>query len=399
MPETRSREHFIPLRKGDLIDLLCADLAPADGDAFRQLSRLLAAAVHFEYHQVKEKLQNAYASFDPDADTHTVMALSPEESQKRLDDLFARFTWLMERANFRRLHRDELHTALEEASYWGINMDVDFDVFERLEVFARGDILGKRSRRSLLKFWRLQEVRLPTYQRLVLMFKLRPHKRLGRYVDTDDVLLKLFKDIPKIDVEMLLPGARPKMPRFDQGKLSASLLSSIGLVGYKLAADLGHLAWGFIQKNPLALWGPLSLLFGYGYRQVYGYQQTRKSYSLLLTQSLYYQNLDKNSGVLARLLDEAEEQECREAILAYYFLWRSGPDKCGNPGKLDEHVEHELERRAGLQVNFEIDDALAKLERLGLVDKSGDRYEARPLAAALERLDWTLDNQFKYNTP
>ena len=57
------------------------------------------------------------------------------------------------------------------------------------------------------------------------------------------------------------------------------------------------------------------------------YQSTRQAYHLMLTQSLYYQNLDNNAGVLTRLLDEAEEQECREVLLGYYCLWKYGPEQ------------------------------------------------------------------------
>ena len=52
---------------------------------------------------------------------------------------------------------------------------------------------------------------------------------------------------------------------------------------------------------------------------------------------------------------------------------------------------------AGVKVDFEIGDALGKLERLRLVDRQGDRYRARPLAQALQVLDRTWDNYFPYN--
>ena len=55
-------------------------------------------------------------------------------------------------------------------------------------------------------------------------------------------------------------------------------------------------------------------------RSFRGYLQTKERYQLSLTESLYYKNLDNNAGVLMRLIDEAEEQENREALLAYYFL-------------------------------------------------------------------------------
>src|SRR5439155_6695808 len=128
-------------------------------------------------------------------------------------------------ANFKHLSREDIRAALEGASDWGIDMDVYFDVFERLEVFARGDVVGRRTRRRWQNLWRLEEIKVPTYQRLVLILKLKKHKRLGRLADTERVYLKAFKDIPKLDLEMLLPGARVHMTKWDRGKISLPLLS------------------------------------------------------------------------------------------------------------------------------------------------------------------------------
>jgi hypothetical protein len=55
-----------------------------------------------------------------------------------------------------------------------------------------------------------------------------------------------------------------------------------------------------------------------------------------------------------------------------------------------------LEGNANLKVDFEIGDALAKLERLKIVRKTGNSYHAEPIDKALEMLDSTWDNYFKY---
>ena len=78
----------------------------------------------------------------------------------------------------------------------------------------------------------------------------------------------------------------------------------------------------WVAGPPTPMPGNYNGLGGYGYKQYAGYQITKQTYSKMLTESLYYQNLDNNAGVFHRLLDAAEEQECREAVLAYFFLWR-----------------------------------------------------------------------------
>lgn len=401
MAQYKDREHFIPLRLSELAELLGCDetLTVEQRDQFQKFVRLVTATFHFEYHRHLEKLKDAYAPFDPDADTKLLTPLDPEAKRQRLDGLFNEFNWLLERANFTHLTRADIQEATEGATDWGLNMDVDFDVFERIEVYARGDMASIRSRRRWRKLFRLEQVEVPSFQRLVLIVKQRPHKRLGPAADTENVFLKIFKDVPKLDMEMLFPGARLQMPQIQRVKLGGSLLSSVGYVIYKIAAEVGQLAHAFVEKNPLAFWAPLSLVCGYGYKQYYGYQQTVQTYSYQLTQSLYYQNLDNNAGVLYRLLNEAEEQECREALLGYFYLWHRAGDAGWTSRELDDFVEAELDRRAGVKIDFEIGDALAKLERLRVVEKVGDRYRARPIDEALAVLDWSWDNAFQYAPP
>lgn len=66
---------------------------------------------------------------------------------------------------------------------------------------------------------------------------------------------------------------------------------------------------------------------------------------------------------------------------------------------LEDYIELYLEGNAGVKVGFEIDDALAKLERMHIIQKAGHHYRAVPIDKALEMLDWTWDNYFKYNNP
>jgi hypothetical protein len=145
------------------------------------------------------------------------------------------------------------------------------------------------------------------------------------------------------------------------------------------------------------LLAPITALLGYGYKQYHGYATTFQAYSLQLTRSLYYHNLDNNQGVLFHLLNEAEEQEFREAILAYYYLWRQAGEHGWTSEELDDHVEQELERLVGLQVDFEIGDALDKLVRLKVAREEDGRFFVLPLDQALETLDHAWDNYFQYS--
>src|SRR6266404_6382525 len=134
MSISSDREHFIPLRKMELIELLSAegDLHGDDRRSFRHLCRQLTATIHLDYNRRLEDMKAAYAIFDPDSDTRSVIKQTDAEKQSRLNDLMSDFGWLMEKANFKHLSRDGLEPALHGGSEWGIPMDVDFGVFERL---------------------------------------------------------------------------------------------------------------------------------------------------------------------------------------------------------------------------------------------------------------------------
>jgi hypothetical protein len=310
----------------------------------------------------------------------------------------------MERANFKRLTRDEMQRALQEvATVSGVSTHVDLSMFAHLDVYVRGDVMARMHRRSWRKLGRKEEFHVPLYQRLVLIVKLRPHKRLDRDIDTSRVYLKIFKDIPKVDQDMLLPGARVRMTKLDKALIAYPLVAGVSImlwqIGSQVLPNLGKMGMGALASGigAAATWGVAAALGGYGYKSYHSYQVKKQDYSLKLTKSLYYKSLDNNTGVLMRLLDEAEEQECRETFLAYFCLWQYAPPEGWTAAQLDDYVELYLEGNADLKVDFEIGDALAKLERLQIVRKVGDAYHAQPLGKALERLDWTWDNYFKYN--
>lgn len=408
MAEYKDREHFIPLRKSDLIDLLCRDkkLSAAERESFRSFCVLVSSVFHFEYLKQLEELKDAYAPFDPDADTKSLRPVSDEERNKDEEQLFARFAALMERANFKRLTREEVQRALQEvATVSGIQTQVELSLFEHLDIFIRGDIMGRIHHRSWRTLWRKQERQVPLYQRLVLIVKLRPHKRLDRDIDTSRVYLKIFKDIPKADQDMLLPGARVRMTRWDKALISYPLVAGVSImlweIGSQVIPNLGKAGLSALASGvgAAATWGVAAALGGYGYKSYYSYQVKKQDYSLRLTKSLYFKSLDNNTGVLMRLLDEAEEQECRETFLGYFCLWKYASPEGWTAEQLDDYVELYLEGNASLKVDFEIGDALAKLERLQIVKKSGNSYHAQPLDKALELLDWTWDNYFKFANP
>ena len=387
MEQTIASEPFIPLACCELVDFLCADRAlPEDErEPFRRLCEQIAAVYHLQYHRRLAELKQAYLPFDPDSDTTRLLRLSADKRQERLNDLLCDLAWLLERAGFKHLSRSEIEPALEHASDWGIHMDVDFSAFEHVAIFARGDTVQTRNRRRWYRLYKPEEAQVPIYRRLVLILKLRPHPRLRGPIDTDNVYLKIFKDIPKLDVLMLLPGARVRLSRLDRGKIGLPLLSGLALAAWNVLQDMAALLerWA---SSPNTMWMLAAGGIGYGYKSFYGYQQTKQRYHLTLTQSLYFQNLDSNAGVLMRLLDEAEEQEARLAILAYWCLWRYAGADGWTAADLDASIELYLDRYADLALWCRDNAAAEHLRRLRLVEERGGRLLAVPLARAVDEV-------------
>jgi hypothetical protein len=406
MAEFVDREHYIPLRRKELIDLVCrcSESAPEEQCQLRTISRLLASIFHFEFLRTIEDLADDYAPFDPDRETASLRQSTPAERFALLDKLFTNFNAMLERGNYEPLTENQLQKALAGRSRWGLTMDVDFGIFDRLSVYVRGNTTGKRSFRNWRRFWKAEEIEIPIFRRLVVMLKLREEAkgRIGPEVNSNGVYVKIFKDIPQEDIEMLLPGAKLKMNNIDKTKVTFPMLTFIILAFWNVifVPMLKFIGLAFIKgpvgAGAVSLYGIAAASGTYGYRSYASYNYTRNQYSLQLTRSLYYQNLDNNSGVFYMILNEAEQQEWREAMLGYYCLHKDSPPQGCTAAELDDGVEAFLEKHAGLKVDFEIGDAMKKLERLRLVHKDdAERFRAVPLSEAIERLREAWDGQFK----
>lgn len=389
-------ENFIPLRKADLRRRLIDDpiLTAAQREQLEQFCRLLEAAVHYDYAQLLGQLKDAYAPFDPDADTIRERTLPAAQRDERADDFFDAFIDMVARANYQNVPHTQLDEALAQASAFGVNLVVDLGVFQRLEIFARGNAVVKRRLPRTWLRWASRAVEVPVYQRLALVFRLKQHPRLGGQVDTDTIYLKLFKDIPQPDLEMLLPGTQVRMTWLDQGKIVLPTLSGLGLAAHKIATGVALFTLSSVY-GALALLGLVGGTLGYGVRSFFAYLNTKEKYQLSLTRSLYFQNLDNNAGVMFRLLDDAEDQEFREAILAYFLLWKHGGRQGWTVEQLDRAAEEFLMQSCAVQVDFEVSDALHKLAAMKLVEPvAGVRWRALELDEALATLDATWDAIF-----
>jgi hypothetical protein len=397
MEVRQDREHFVPVRVPDLVDFLAdgkgakADPSPLpeiEAARLRTLADRLTEHFHRTFRVRHQHIKDTYAPFDPDRDTVRIAEPSAADRDRAIHQLFDELRNLLKKANYVELSRAEAEQVMQGSTLWGLDLDVDWTVFDHLLLYYRGDTVGPRSIRRWWKLW-IKEVKIvPEFNRLVVILKQRPHRRLGKSADTSSVFLKIFKDVPQPDLEMILPGTRIRLSKWDRGLIFYPMMSGLAVVLYKLMSEW----FGF--RDVLAIGGAVSLswslaaLFaGYGYRSYASYTGKKTAYNLQLTQSLYYQVIGTNAGVFFQLLDEAEEQEVREAMLGYYYLWRHAQARAMTADELDDRVQKDLERRLGVKVDFEIDDALGKLEDLKLVNKDGNGYCAVPIEQAIASIE------------
>ena len=116
-----------------------------------------------------------------------------------------------------------------------------------------------------------------------------------------------------------------------------------------------------------------------------------------LADNLYFKNLDNNAGVFYHLIDTAEEEEFKEAVLAYYFLLTAREPLTKTA--LDQRIETWLAERWDCHIDFEIGDATHKLQRFNLIQQEGDILRSVSLEKAKQQLDTIWDNFFAYNLP
>jgi hypothetical protein len=401
---TAIHEHHLPIRPADLVRLLGDEpgVTIFEREQFQRLCRLVRASIHHEYHSRLEELKTAYSPFDPDDDAARQAPLGAEALAARSKALFQGFDEILARANYRRLSREEIEQAILSPSHAGLRLHIDLELFERLEVYVRGRCELPHSdqswRHKVLGFVRNGPRSVPTtvfaYRRLAVIFRLRQGSALTEQLDARAVVLKLFKDIPQDDIEKLLPGASVRMGIFEQAQILVPTLSGIGLTLFKLLKGAAAVAFAGLY-GLIAFLGLISGAIGYGVKSFFTYLRTREKHQLCLTRQLYYQNLDNNAGVIYHLLNEAEEQEFREIILAWWLLWRGGMAGA-TVEQIDKAAEAWLSERCGIAADFEVTDALAKLRNSQIAHEATGRWRAVSIKEALENLDRAWDRQFEY---
>jgi hypothetical protein len=386
-------EHYVPLHTTDLVEFLAQHpvLTHESAGMFRQIAMLILSMEHHLYRQRHEQLLYAYAPLDPDLDRMLASVPTPSQRDSLIEETRGRIQSVLKRANYQQLNQNEIDLTLQASSAWGVRMRVDFGLQEWMDVYARGLVTGTRHRRTWRNLYRDEAYEVPLYQRLVVVFRARENH--PQKFDSQRVYLRMFKNVPRLDIDMMLPGAGVHMTWVDHSKIVLPSMYTAGMTMWRFTKYFFMLALlGAFKTVGIVLIAALAIC--YGAKSMFTFRtNTQRRYLLNMTQSLYYQSLGNNMGVLLRLLEEGEQQESCECILTYFVALKSG----FQPMTLEQinlECRDLIQQATGIDTEFDTESTVKNLVQLGLVRYQQNGWVALLPHEALEQLDRIWDDWF-----
>lgn len=401
--EETPRENFLPVRLAVLADKLVADApTPLEREKIRRFIIRCGERIHYDFFHGERRLYNAFAPFDPDADAFAEPRLSPTETAERRATLFTGVLNLLRACNFVELPKEELKRCLRLKRPGSAPVVARYDEFFEYRIFVRGIV---KTPAIAYPRWkcagRIVEVESERLSRVCVLARLKPRstRRFGDDAQTasadsaalddfereQEIVVKLFKNVPLEDLKIAAPRVELAFPLFDGIKIGGGFLGTIVAASLKLFLASALTLVGFLAL--LASFAAASL------KSAFGFLNRRTKYLERYSSSLYFQTLASNRAALALLVAMAEEQETKETLLGY-FTASQLLDDWATERELDEAAERWLLENFQLAADFETSDALRKLLEKRLVerrvDADAERFRAVSLDEALRRLetDW-----------
>lgn len=410
---------FIPILKSDLISTLAEQgLAEDQVGDFRTLCGFLGAYFHHDFYDELTELKDTYAWFSPNGPRPTHRPLDdPEAAYKRL---CATLESVMERANFIELPQAEIKALGGDHPLLDVKTRTPLEAYESIRIFYRGRRKETVPQLNALGFKTNKTIPTETFDDIVVFVRFKqkdpaPRRKLpiGRKralpgdAEPGSVMIKLFRNITRLELPTLLPEVTVVMSRKDALLLGGpallggvpvllNILPALSVVLVVIGAYLGF-SGEVTQDKLMKAVGALSVLIGAGafmFRQYSNYSFRKLKYQKRVSDNVYFKNVNNNAGVFETLINAAEEQETKEVILAYHSLLTAGPTP--HIGDLDRRIESWLKTTFGADVDFEVSDALAKLEGMGFLAQKDGKIAVVPLQDALARLDSLWDRLYDF---
>ena len=437
MPSYKNREAFIPYSRNDIIQLCLQDgqLSTKDAKKFNNFCQILSAYYHFRFHKTLEIIKENYVPFNPT--THIQPLVPPNLDQ--YNEMEARvveaFNHILERANYVPLSESSVQEALANKSLIDLKTEVDFNDFDQFICYYQGDYSETITLKKLV-FWKEQKT-IEIFERIVLLIKFQePAYFLSKKAKIDQLkfipgkmYVYFYKNVPQLDIDLLFPNVTTHMTWKDRLLFGVPAIgAAVPLVLKALPNLLLLIAAILLVLNATHLIAALNIrpeqlrnvmpilvatlsfamtLGGFAFKQYTTYKNKKIKFQKDVTDTLFFKNLANNDSAFGRLIDMAEEEECKEIILVYYHLLIS--KKSLNSEQLDSVIETWMEKKLGTTINFDINGPLNNLkeirgkmmnhsEEISLLECDREGFcHVLPLGDAMEVLDYVWDNAFRYN--
>jgi len=324
-------------------------------------------------------------------------ALSADEQDVASARLLAQVRHALSRANYDEEDEGLLRTALSTQSLVELKTHLDRSTWRRSLICTRG-----RSETTIeVRRWfglRRRQISCTLIRTLFVYIEHARHERreTQKGLAPPRFYVRLFENIPVADIDMVMPDCRVRMSWFDRAVMFVPAIFAVIGISAVLKASWNALVLhtrhitGFDATPPTVPGGALAVIGGglvalaiWGWTQFGRWQGMHLRYLKILSDIVMYRLCDRDMGAVNQVLDEAGEEETKEALLALHSLRREGPT---TEGSLDERIERWLRTNFAVDIDFEVSDALAKLVRLGLVERTGNTYAAADPAHALARM-------------
>lgn len=405
------QEQYIPFDKDLLLEQQIAEntFDKRQTEDFKKLFEILEHYFHYDGFNLIQKIKRNYATFDPDKTQEERVAYSGKSELPAFKNTLQQ---VLERGNYNQLDQAVLDEAINNSDLVGLQLKINFDDFKEYSVYARG--LGKTTEKIPKLFFGKKEVEIEYYDRVIIYIQYNDASYFeSKKINIDKlsfspgcVIIKIFKRVPKNDLETIFPNAIPKMSVKDKLLLWVPfVVGGVSLLSAKVIPPLivmyGAYKTGEIldlDKSKTSLTQglvALGVLGAYLFRQYSNYVSKKIKFSKMLSDSLYFKNLGNNSGVFPALIDASEEEELKETILAYAFLNKSQQPLTAK--ELDAQIEFWFKDKFQLIIDFDVEDALNKLKKIGLGTETNGKWSVLPLDKALIRVDEIWDGIFDYN--
>lgn len=410
------RERFIPVTRFALLDRLTIPSAWPAGDAIdaRRFFRYLDYWRQQQYNARLLELEQTYEAFSPDSDLLMTRQFTDDERASLKHRVVTGIASLLERANYERIDPSNVDFILTKETHYGLDLHVDMKAFEEILLYYRG-ASSRRHERRRLKFFSKEEFDVPVFQRLFILFKLKPfnvrveelisegytreqaenkvrkaRSNLPPGINEKNIYLKLFKNIPRSDIEMVFPNTQVRFRLFDKLRLGVSAGGGLGVGAVGAAGKIA-----LLTTNPIAAAGAVAGLGGVAFRQAISFMNQKQRYMVVMAQNLYFHTMADNRGVILKIAARGAEEDVKEEMLLYTVLAKAEATRNDLPA-IDLAIEQYLARTFGIKVDFDLEDALDRLVRDGIVTETEDGrlITLSPAEAALhidEKWDKFLD--------